>query len=84
MDPRAHEAHEVINSADDLLITASNMVYDKYRKLSTEVDVQIIAIPDETQVITGQVLTRCIMSKRRGPDPYVKTIHSVHFNFGGY
>lgn len=88
MDPQAHEVHEINQDVDDLLITASNMTYDKCRKLSMEVDVQIIALPDKAyfsdDTHIGQIDMRCIMSKRRGPDPYVKNRHTVQFHFGGY
>lgn len=77
MGLNAHGLHELDNPTDGLLIAASNLSYDKSNKLSTEVDVQIIAIPDVWQIFEGQVLTRCVMSKRRGPNPYEKLIHSI-------
>lgn len=88
MHANAHELHEINQDVDDLLITSSNMTYDKCRKLSLEVDVQIIALPDKAYFIEdthiGQIDMRCIMSKRRGPDEYVKNRHTVQFHFGGY
>ncbi len=88
MADAAHELHAIDQSADDLLITASNMTYDRCRNLPMEADVQIIAIPDEchfnTDTHIGQVFMRCVMSKRRGPEAYIKNRHTIEFHFGGY